>query len=86
MHEKKIEFNHPDGLDMKTIAHLIQKASEFESSIYIHVDEHRANAKSLLGVMSLPLTTCEELTIKAEGSDAEAAIESLAAYISEPTA
>ncbi len=84
MYEKTIDCNFVDGLEMKTIAHFIQKASDFDASIYIHTREQRANAKSLLGMMSLPLADAEEVTLRAEGQDAEKAVEALAAFLLKP--
>ena len=53
MVKEKIVFDCEDSLQMKTVAVLIQKASQFRSTIYLVRSGRRANAKSLLGVMSL---------------------------------
>ena len=56
----------------------IQKANEFRSSIWIEVDDRKINAKSLLGVLSMAITTGTEVTLIAEGPDEEAAVKTLA--------
>lgn len=70
---------------MKTIAILIQKASDFASTIYVRSDGRRANAKSLLGLMSLGLLPGHEISIEAEGEDAEQAVQTLADWLENPS-
>ena len=53
MVQETVVFQCEDALQMKAVAMLIQKASSFKSTIYLTRDGRRANAKSLLGVMSL---------------------------------
>ena len=48
------------------------------SSIWIEVDDRKINAKSLLGVLSMAITTGTEVTLIAEGPDEEAAVKTLA--------
>ena len=45
----------------------IQKANEFKSSIWVEKDERRANAKSLLGVLSLGIMGGTSIKIIAGG-------------------
>ena len=52
-------LNTEEAAQMKTIALLIQKASDFQSSIHIQCGERKANAKSLLGLMSLGLNNTQ---------------------------
>ena len=52
--------------------------NEFRSSIWIEVDDRKINAKSLLGVLSMAITTGTEVTLIAEGPDEEAAVKTLA--------
>ena len=49
------------------LRYFIQKANEFRSSIWIEVDDRKINAKSLLGVLSMGITTGTEVTLIAEG-------------------
>lgn len=67
-----------DSLQMNAAALLVQKAANFKSSIYIIRDQRRANAKSLLGIMSLGIAENVELDLEAEGEDAKEAINALA--------
>lgn len=81
---KNIVIDWEEGIEMKSIALLIQKASEFSSTIHISKDDRRANAKSLLGMMSLGVEDGAELEIKAEGQDEEEAIEAIAEFLQNP--
>lgn len=66
------------GLHNKQATYFIQKANDFQSSIWIESEERRINAKSLLGVLSMAIVTGSELTISAEGPDEETAVNTLA--------
>ena len=66
------------GLHNKQATYFIQKANEFRANVWVEVDERRINAKSLLGVLSMAITTGTEVTLIAEGPDEEAAVKTLA--------
>ena len=65
------------GLHNKQATYFIQKANEFRSSIWLEVEDRRINAKSLLGVLSMGVTTGTNVTLVADGSDEEAAVSAL---------
>lgn len=67
-----------------TIAHLVHEASAFSSSIYLIKGDRRANAKSLLGVISLGIMNGDQLTIQADGEDANEAVTALVSFIENP--
>lgn len=75
----KIQLEH--GLEARPVAVLVQKASMHESTIYIHAEGKKVNAKSIMGMMSLGLNMGEEVTVVAEGEDETAAIESIEKYL-----
>ena len=56
-------------------------ASRYQSNIAVGRDDMVVNGKSVLGVMTLAAECGAELLIRAEGSDAEAAIGALAALV-----
>ncbi|MCQ2504384.1 MAG: HPr family phosphocarrier protein [Saccharofermentans sp.] len=84
MVEKKVVFQCDTDLQMKAVAVLVQKASEFRSTVYLVREGRRANAKSLLGVMSLGIENGAEIEICADGDDCEKAAETLATYLVNP--
>ena len=55
----------------------IQKANSFKSSIWIEKNERRANAKSLLGVLSLGIIKGDSIKILADGEDDANAVDGL---------
>lgn len=84
MEVKKVVFDCNDSFELKAIAVLIQKASSFRSSIWLNCDSRRANAKSLLGVMSLRIENGMEIEVTTEGADAEDALNTVVNYLSNP--
>ncbi len=66
---------------MKAIAMLIQISSNFNSSIFIEKEGRRANAKSLLGVLSLGIEDGDYLVLTANGDDREQALDELTQYM-----
>lgn len=77
MFSKEITVRCESGLHNKQATYFVQKANEFESSIYLEAQNRRMNAKSLLGIMSLGIVTGESVILSASGTDAEAAVEAL---------
>jgi catabolite repression HPr-like protein len=71
-----------NGLEARPVAVLVQKASMFDSDIYIEAEGKKVNAKSIMGMMSLGLNMGEEVTVIANGVDEADAVVSLENYIS----
>ena len=74
---KDITVQNQVGLHARPATFFIQKANEFRSSIWVEKDERRANAKSLLGVLSLGITGGTDIRIIADGQDENEAVEAL---------
>ena len=75
------EVKFESGLHNKQATYFIQKANEFRCNIWIEVDERQINAKSLLGVLSMGITSGTMVTLIADGSDEEVAVKTLAAML-----
>ena len=82
MFNKEVLVSCESGLHNRQATYFVQKANEFESSIYLQSENRRMNAKSLLGIMSLGIVTGSTVTLSAVGSDAEAAVNALEALLS----
>ena len=82
MISREMEIKIPSGLDPSTIALFIQIASQYDSSVYVEVKNKKVNAKSIMGMMSLVLPVGEKVTVTADGSDEELAIENIERYLS----
>ena len=81
MFSKEIVVRCESGLHNRQATYFVQKANEFACSIWVESGSRKMNAKSLLGIMSLGITTGATVTLSAEGSDAEAAVTALEALL-----
>ncbi len=77
MVHKDITVQNQVGLHARPATFFIQKANEFRSSIWVEKEERRANAKSLLGVLSLGITGGTDIRIIADGNDENEALTAL---------
>lgn len=82
MVSKSMTINIPKGLEARPVALLVQVAGQYESSIYVEIQEKKVNAKSIMGMMSLGLAEGEKITIIANGPDEDAAVDAIDKYIS----
>ena len=81
MKKRSVHINLEDEQMARHIALLVQKASKYESSVYIQSGDKRVNAKSIMGMMTLGMDISESLEISAEGSDEEEAVEGITAFL-----
>ena len=82
MYIKTAVINNEVGLHARPATFFIQKANEFQSSIWVEKDERRVNAKSLLGVLSLGIVKGTEITLIGDGPDEKNAVDTLAELVS----
>ena len=68
-------------LESELIALFIQMANKFTSKISITKENKVANAKSIMGLISLDLVNGEYITLSAAGEDADVAIMELAGFL-----
>ena len=69
------------GLHNRQATYFVQKANEFNCSIWVESENRKMNAKSLLGIMSLGIITGAVVTLSATGPDAQNAIDALEALL-----
>jgi len=81
MFSKEVVVRCESGLHNMQATYFVQKANEFESSIWVESNNRKMNAKSLLGIMTLGVITGSTVILSAMGPDAEQAIESLEALL-----
>ena len=77
MINKEIVVRCESGLHNKQATYFVQKANEFECSVWIESGSRKMNAKSLLGIMSLGIVSGTTVNLVASGADAEDAVEAL---------
>lgn len=82
MIQKSMKIQLSTGLEARPVAVLVQKASQYDSTVYIQAEGKKVNAKSIMGMMSLGLDMGEEVTVIADGDDESAAIDSIEKYLS----
>ena len=81
MFNKEVIVRCESGLHNRQATYFVQKANEFESSIWLESANRKMNAKSLLGIMSLGIITGVTVTLSAMGPDAEEAVSALEALL-----
>ncbi|MBX6353081.1 MAG: HPr family phosphocarrier protein [Thermoflavifilum sp.] len=82
MAEQRVVVKLRTGLLARPAALFVQEANRFSSEIFVEKDGKSVNAKSIMGIMSLAIGHGQEITIRAEGTDAEQAVAQLAAMVS----
>ena len=81
MTNKEVIVRCESGLHNRQATYFVQKANEFESSIWLESGSRKMNAKSLLGIMSLSIVTGATVNLAADGRDEEAAVTALEALL-----
>ena len=81
MISKEVTILNSVGLHARPATYFIQKANSYKSSLWVECGQRRANAKSLLGILSLGITKGSRINIIADGADEADAIEGLANLI-----
>ncbi|KIR02250.1 Phosphocarrier protein of PTS system [Lachnospiraceae bacterium TWA4] len=69
------------GIHARPAGTLVKVVKEFSSTITIAKDGKEVKANGVLGVMSLGAKQGEEITIKADGADEDAAIAKLEEFL-----
>ena len=81
MAERETTVGHAEGIHGRPAAQIVKAAKGFSSDIVIVKGDREVNAKSILKITGLAKKG-EKITIRAEGEDAEQAVETLADLIS----
>ncbi len=81
MVSKSMTINIPKGLEARPVALLVQVASQYESSIYVEIQEKKVNAKSIMGIMAFNPSKGMTVNIVAEGSDEEEALVAMEKFL-----
>ena len=77
----EVEIVNKLGLHARASAKLTQTASRFAADIFLSRNGRRVNAKSIMGVMMLAAEEGASIEIRAQGEDAERAIEELVTLV-----
>lgn len=81
MTQKTLKVELAEGLQARPAALFVQEANHFQAHVFLEKGDKRVNAKSIMGVMSLAITTDESIKLIAEGTDEEEAIDKLTTFV-----
>lgn len=65
------------GIHARPATVLVQTASKFSSDVNLEYNGKTVNLKSIMGVMSLGIPKGANITVSAEGSDADQAVQAV---------
>jgi phosphocarrier protein HPr len=76
--ERLATIVNPEGLHARPAARIVRLANSFSAEIELAKDGLDVNGKSIMGVMMLAAECGSSITIRADGPDAEQAVQALA--------
>lgn len=79
MKEKEISLK--KGIDPRATADLVQLCSKYRSEIYIEHETKKANAKSIMGMISLSVLEEADIKLICQGPDETTAIEDVSQFL-----
>ena len=82
MSEIRLVVIDPSGLHARPAARFVQAANRVVSRIVLRQEVREADAKSLIALLGLTIRPSTEITLAAEGPDADAALAALEAELS----
>ena len=78
---QSITCQNPTGLHARPAAAIVQAAKKYQSQVHIFKGDQKANAKSVVSILSLSVQYQDQMRIEAEGVDAQAAVSEVIAVI-----
>ena len=75
--EREVEIRNAEGLHMRPAMQFVDAANRFESEISVSNGDNNVDGKSIMQMSMLAATCGTKLKIKAEGADAQQAVEAL---------
>jgi phosphocarrier protein len=81
MVERAVQVQNAHGIHARPAAEIVKVAARFRSAITIIRDDLEVNGKSIMGVMMLAAECGATIMIRADGEDADQAVDALVALI-----
>jgi phosphocarrier protein len=81
--ETGVEIKNADGLHMRPAMQFVDVANKFECDITVSNNENSVDGKSIMQMSMLAATCGTRLKIKAEGADAQQAVNALRELVEE---
>ena len=79
--QRTVQIVNRMGFHARPAAEFVKLAGQFTSEIWVAKDDLDVNGKSIMGVLMLAAEQGSLLVIRAEGADAENAIDALASLV-----
>lgn len=79
--QRTVEIVNRAGLHARPAAEFVKLAGRFDCEIQVERDGLEVNGKSIMGVLMLAAERGSRIVIRAEGDDATAALDRLAAFV-----
>jgi phosphocarrier protein HPr len=79
--ERTVVIANRYGLHARPAAEFVKLAATFSCDVMVRKDDLEVNGKSIMGMMMLAAECGSEITIRAPGADAAAAVEGLAGLV-----
>jgi phosphocarrier protein HPr len=83
MPERSVQIVNEAGIHARPAAEIVKAAARFKAEITISKDGLDVNAKSIMGVMMLAAECGSTVVLRAEGEDADAALDAIAQVIAD---
>jgi phosphocarrier protein HPr len=81
--ERTVDIVNKLGLHARAAAKLVTLASKFTADVRIRKDGREVSGKSIMGVLMLAAARGSQITLIAEGDDAQQALDELAQLVAE---
>jgi phosphocarrier protein len=75
--KKEIPIVNTLGMHARPAAQLVQTTLKFESEVYISLNGHKVNGKSIMGLLTLAAARGSRLEVSCEGPDADEAMKAI---------
>jgi phosphocarrier protein len=79
--ERRVTILNKRGLHARAAARFVKLASQFAAELTVAKDGMAVSGRSIMGLMMLAAGPGTELSIRAEGTDADAALDALAGLV-----
>lgn len=83
MKEFRYVITDEQGIHARPAGLFVKEAAACECKVTIRKDDKEVDAKRILGVMGLGVKKGQEILLKTDGADEEAAMEKLSAFLKE---
>lgn len=78
MKQETVTIKNRAGIHARPSALIVKTANEYESEVFLELDDMKINAKSIMGIITLGANYKSIIQIIAEGEDEEEAVTAIA--------